>query len=188
MNNKPIVETKNLSNDWSKNKKKHPKSSGFVRKSHHLQIICFRLQSIAIEPAPTPRRLVKLLDREVRRRDPDGELELVSVPDNLHDVEPQEENFHLHAGELRELVLRYDAGDGRFVIQLVRALEGEATRLVEIRVELPRGFVQIVRQDSFGENPDGEVVALEEGVRRRQIAVCSCGGERNAEEEEKRGG
>lgn len=156
------------------------------------QLIRFRFQPVTIEPASTLRRLVKLLDREVRRRDPDGELELVSVPDDFHDVEPQEENFHLHAGQLRDLVLRYVAGDGRFVIQLVRRiLEGESTRLVEIRVELPCGFVQIVRHDSFGENPDGEVVALEERVRRRRIGTCSGGGERRSnaeEEEEKRGG
>lgn len=154
------------------------------------QTLSFQLQSIAIKPASALRRLVKLSDGEIRRCDPYGELELVSVPDNLHDVEPQEENLHLHAGKLRELVLRYDARDRRTVIQLVRALESEATRLVEVRVELPRGFVQIIRCDSFREDSYGEVVALEERIRRREIVVCCGGDERRseAEEEEKRGG
>jgi len=81
------------------------------------------------------RRFQKLLDREIRRRDPNGEFHFIALPHDLDDVEPQEENFHLDPTQFRELVLGDVTSDGRFVVQLVRTHEREATRIVEIRME-----------------------------------------------------
>lgn len=103
------------------------------KKRDSLNHVQFRI--LALKATTTLRRFQKLLDREIRRCDPNGKLHLVTVSNNLDDVKPQEQNFDFNTSQFLELVLGDVTTDCWFVIQLVRTNKIEATWIVEIRME-----------------------------------------------------
>lgn len=89
----------------------------------------------AIQTTPTLRALEEIIKRKRRRGNPHRELKVVPPPHHLHDVQPQEQDLDADTSQAGEPVLGDIAADGGLVPQLVRALERETARAVEIGVE-----------------------------------------------------
>ena len=119
--------------------------------------------------------LLEIFHRKTGRREPHGEFEIAAVPFDLDDINPEEKQLYLDAGQAGELAIEYVAIDGGFVAQLVGTLEREAARAVQEGGELACGWVQIVAGDAFGQDADGEVVFLKNLVGRRLVAACGIG-------------
>ena len=99
------------------------------------------LPTNTIQPTPTLRTLKEVINWEIGGSNPNGKLEIIPIPPNLDDIEPDEENLDADAREVGELVLGHDAGDSGLVTELVGALEGEGTGALEIGIEFSGGLV-----------------------------------------------
>lgn len=122
------------------------------------------LSANAIQSTSTLRTLVKIINWKRRRSNPNRKINIISVPSNLHNVEPQEQHFDADPGQAREFVFGYVAADLGFVFELVRSFEGETARAVQVSVELAGLSVYIVLRDALWEETRWEVVRLEDVV------------------------
>ncbi|KAG0500047.1 hypothetical protein HPP92_000119 [Vanilla planifolia] len=95
----------------------------------------------AIQPAAALRADVEVLDGEVGRGNPDGELQDLILSDDLDDVDPEQEHLDADAAQIAEAVGRYAAGDDGLVTELVRTRKGEAASSIEVGREFSRSVV-----------------------------------------------
>ncbi|KAG0495411.1 hypothetical protein HPP92_000102 [Vanilla planifolia] len=100
-----------------------------------------RLPAAAHQPAAALRADVEVLDGEVGRGNPDGELQDLILSDDLDDVDPEQEHLDADAAQIAEAVGRYAAGDGGLVTELVRTRKGEAASSIEVGREFSRSVV-----------------------------------------------
>lgn len=66
------------------------------------------------------RTLREVINGEVRRRNPNRELQIITGSPDINDIEPQKQDFDADSSEIGKVVLRDSAGDGGLVPELVR--------------------------------------------------------------------
>lgn len=122
------------------------------------------IEGEAIQAAAALRALVEIRYGEVRRGDPNGELELIAAPDDLNNINPEEKHLNTHPTEVFKPILWDVAFDGGLVCQLIGAFKWETAGAIQISWELSSTWIKFIASDPLGEEPNWKIILLEDLV------------------------
>ncbi|KAA0067983.1 BAHD acyltransferase DCR-like [Cucumis melo var. makuwa] len=130
---------------------------------------------IAIKSTSTPRRLVETVKREIGRSYSNRKLKVVTIVNDFHDAEPQEDDLNRNTFEFPDSALGNHALYGRFVLQFI-GIDLEFASLIQVEAEFTGGSVQFIAGCTDRKNADGETVLLENIVGGKSFWIGDEGG------------